>query len=462
EFVEKDERLLTTGYDRAIHVWNIKTGNKAKSFQGHATLIGELAVSPDGRRFATLGGDADGQLKLWDFKAQSSVRWFGGGDIVDVSSDGTCALNKGDNNAITVMDLATGLHLFEWRKPRKAYVPDFGKMAFRGGPGTVWVDHLYKEQIDVWDVATARQTATLTDLGHFGEFSPDGRLAVTYAKGRADRRLVEIDARRTIFSIPRGEISFSRDGRQLATWDEHGEQIDVRDAGTGAVTRTFATPQSIYGTWTSFSDDFARVAVANGDAGVSVRDTRTGQTLCTLTAVGEAQSTATISPDGRWVFAISAANTLRWFDADTGREIGRHQYRMPVHVPTFAPGGRRVIIRGQGDRVLDFAHQADRRAVRARIPAARAALAANPDDAPALATLGHWHALCAADDFAIPLLEKARAAGADFPPEALARCYWRVGRAAEAKAEFTRAAARAKSPEEKTYFDLCAACVGRC
>ncbi|MGB7158420.1 MAG: hypothetical protein WBD40_10175, partial [Tepidisphaeraceae bacterium] len=82
-----------------------------------------------------------------------------------------------------------------------------------------------------------------------------------------------------------------------------------------------------------------------------------------------------------------------------------------------------------------------------------AALRAKSDDAPALLALGEWYAFRGADDWAVDLLERARAGGANVSSLMLARCYWQLNHRVGAAREFRRAIERNEAPA--AYVNLC-------
>jgi len=63
------------------------------------------------------------------------------------------------------------------------------------------------------------------------------------------------------------------------------------------------------------------------------------------------------------------------------------------------------------------------------------------------------------NELAVPLLERALAAGAAGPALTLARCYWQSNRPADAAREFRRAIAQKEAPGE--YLQLCLEAVER-
>jgi WD40 repeat protein len=83
---------------------------------------------------------------------------------------------------------------------------------------------------------------------------------------------------------------------------------------------------------------------------------------------------------------------------------------------------------------------------------ARERLQDDPNNAEALAVLGHWYAGANADYWAVECFERARTGGVAVAPEELGRGYWRLGRKADAHAEFLKA--RATSAPDDVYLRL--------
>jgi RNA polymerase sigma factor (sigma-70 family) len=62
-----DGRLLASTDDAAVHVWEVATAKKVRTFRGHGGLIESLAFSADGRRLAS--SSADATTLVWDLTA---------------------------------------------------------------------------------------------------------------------------------------------------------------------------------------------------------------------------------------------------------------------------------------------------------------------------------------------------------------------------------------------------------
>ena len=63
-FSPDGERLVTSGEDGTVKVWNANTGQEILILRGHAGAVNSVAFSPDGNRI--ISGGEDGTVRIWD------------------------------------------------------------------------------------------------------------------------------------------------------------------------------------------------------------------------------------------------------------------------------------------------------------------------------------------------------------------------------------------------------------
>jgi WD40 repeat protein len=118
------KRIVSGGWnwsDPASHhpgelkVWDMETGKEVFSLKGHASSVTCLAISPDGRRIASGGGNpralhsrGRGELKLWDLEKGQEVLSLDGqlGPVSCVlfSPDGKRVVTGGWDTTLKVWD----------------------------------------------------------------------------------------------------------------------------------------------------------------------------------------------------------------------------------------------------------------------------------------------------------------------------------------------------------------------
>jgi len=63
-FMPEGRRLLSTGPDRTVRLWDVDSGREMQRLQAHAATVTALALSPDGATLAT--ASCDQTVRLWD------------------------------------------------------------------------------------------------------------------------------------------------------------------------------------------------------------------------------------------------------------------------------------------------------------------------------------------------------------------------------------------------------------
>ncbi len=284
--------------------------------------INVLTFSPDGRWLAI--GTQDGTIRLWDSSTWQEKWKVSFGEYYGVVP--------------TVRDLA--------------FSPDSHLLASGRDIGT-----------EVWDVATGRQVARMSDNGQVFSvaFSPDGRWVASGAdhvvhvwEATTGREISRVNSSSEI-------VRFSPDGRLVASGGSDGT-ITVWEAATGNVItiKKQVTPTRDFNPAISalvFSPDGHWIASGDGERWGSWMTPRTpigGTILIWEATTGKeiarfnhtdaiSERGLAFSPAGKWLASGSFDSTVRVWDVEHGQKVGEFVHDAPVNVVTFIEEGRWVV-----------------------------------------------------------------------------------------------------------------------
>src|SRR5205085_2416720 len=103
------KRVLTSGTDKTLRLWDADTGRQLRIFEGHTERVSGGALSPDGQRVLSCGDDKT--ARLWDATTGKELRQMTGHAdglfSVAFGPDGK-ALSAGCDQTMRLWDLNTG------------------------------------------------------------------------------------------------------------------------------------------------------------------------------------------------------------------------------------------------------------------------------------------------------------------------------------------------------------------
>jgi WD40 repeat protein len=97
-----DGRTVFAGVDERIIAWDVSTGSRVQTFNGHSASVIAIAPSPDGR--TVLSSDLNGQIIFWDVATAQEIRRQNG-YIPVFAADGHTALVSRADGSVILWDL---------------------------------------------------------------------------------------------------------------------------------------------------------------------------------------------------------------------------------------------------------------------------------------------------------------------------------------------------------------------
>jgi WD40 repeat protein/tetratricopeptide (TPR) repeat protein len=366
-FSPDGSKLATANMDKTVRLWNPVTGQALFVITGHNQSVDCVAFSNDGEQIAT--GGEDGTARIWRIQQPYEIPPLVGHtntiNQVVFSSDGTRMATAGSDNTVRVWLTSPG------REQRAltlsaaingvAFSPDGRRLASASSDGTG----------SVFDVESGAELFALN--GHTDEvksiaYSRDGlRMATGSFDGTARiwdaasgkelsiinaivGQVDSVDLNRNATRLAIGIYSDDASGEGAQIWDTRSVRSD------GALSRLDA--DHIWVKQVRFSPDGTRVATTGSSPPflVHVWDTESGRKLFTLSGHTANVLTAAYSPDGSTLATGGSDSTVKLWDTARGRE--RFTLSTPnvtVNSVAFSPDGRRLASTGSDWKVQFFA-----------------------------------------------------------------------------------------------------------
>jgi WD40 repeat protein/serine/threonine protein kinase len=309
------------------YLYRLCRGNHSLTLPRHEQVLGAMQFSPNGRMLATYCWDR--KLRLWD-------------------------LDERSNKPVFEVSNAAGLGGFS---------ADGQSLVFGSVGG----------RIDAYRLSTREVSNIRQDAGETFAFSPTANVVLTIAPDKQIKvwNLATAELR---FSLPGGQrrylefgwtdpATISPDGKWLAVIDpDEGPEALQRDRGirlwdleSGRELEALKDARQIRSL--CFSPNGRFLAAGDGQGNVHVRDLTTREVI-RIMAHGLPVLSLTFSPDGKVLATGSSDETIKLWDAATGRERPNHFRGQGGSVSSlaFSPDGRRLACGNRNSRakIWDF------------------------------------------------------------------------------------------------------------
>jgi WD40 repeat protein len=471
--------LLTGSNDGSLRIWSLSDGPLrpgesggaiARTFRGHEKGILWVAISPDGRRAASIADD--GFVRLWDLKADVECRVLPTATprYADTrfSIDGRLMLVAGVGRPMTLLDVSSGRILREFGKPSDnlAFAPFF--TTDRRHVAGAYLGEFY-----VWDLRSgelARRFSAGPAAHVMQTVASADAQAVVAAHRDGTAELWDLDAQKCVRTLLTGtgwrsggawyglNPAISPDGRWVAVSPITGDLL-IWDLKTGAEARRIKKPSP--DAELQFSPDGATLSFYNQDGNaLELVEVATGRRVSEIGAGDTVPHRTPFMPDRRHLLTVGSQQLLQLRDAKTGLLVHQFGGESFARIGSFrvSPGGDVIAIPTQTDGPLlawNLASWSQQSRLAPLAEQARNTLRTSPADPASLLTLGRWYASLGVHDWAIEFLERARAGGAEVQPLLLGRSCWIEGRLEQAAAEYRAAVRAATTPDDQFYLTLC-------
>lgn len=380
--------LVSHGLDGATKIWNIASGKEVRAVM-ESTSLGSLALSPDGRTFAT-ASVKNRSVSLYSVATGQLIRTFPPADNLWIwqirfSPDGKTLATLGYHNKIKIWNVNDGTEVQTLYPRADSQLGSLTTIEFsldgrylaspEAGAVRVWVlgtneTFAFPVSEKIYSLAFSPDGSRLVTGGENGEirvfdldrrvaerqlpaehaakvfalaFSPSGQ---TLASGSFDG---QVRLWNTDYSVPPRPFNGHTGGVFALAFDPTGkilasgggdDAIRLSNVGTGQEIKTLEGIAAL-GFSVDFSPDGRLLAIGREDKTIQIWNVESGTELRTFTGHSGLVWTTAFSPDGKLLASGSSDNTIRIWDIESGRTLREiYGHIGEVRRMAFSPDGK--------------------------------------------------------------------------------------------------------------------------
>ncbi|NES18391.1 MAG: hypothetical protein F6K41_05540 [Symploca sp. SIO3E6] len=309
--------LASGSNDQTVRLWDVNTGQCLKTLQGHTGCISSVAFSPKGKILAS--GSNDQTVRLWDVNTGQCLKVFSGhtNHLLSVifSPDGQTLISSSEDKTVRFWQVQTG----ECLKIIETHINWILSMAL-SPDGKTLVTGSDKQAVKFWDITTGECFGTLADYNSYV-------WAIAYSHQGSDAN--------------------NTDGQILATGSED-RTVRIWDAWTGEGLQTLQGHTDRV--WlVLFSPDNSTLLSASENQTVKLWDVHTGKCLRTLESYSNSILSVALSREGQLLASSGRDQQVRLWDVAKGECLKIMQgHTNIVSSLTFAPKFDKRLILASG------------------------------------------------------------------------------------------------------------------
>ncbi|MCL2293585.1 MAG: WD40 repeat domain-containing protein [Spirochaetes bacterium] len=259
-------------WDGKIRVWNTMTGEELRSFYGHSSLVSSTALSPCGGQIFL--GYTDGTAKIWDMESGSEIRsfciYYDTITSAAFSYDGNQVLISSMDGSLRLWDIETGNEISRLKQPHERS-PFWNTFSVAFSPNGMQALSSTSGYIFLWDTGIGQKIKRFRPDHRnvpFITFTPNGKQAITGSMGAGEGftlwSIETGEGLKTFYGHSRwvGKVTFSPCGRHILS-NSGDSTMRLWNMRTGQEIAQFISfPDD---EWVVITPDGFYTASANGD-----------------------------------------------------------------------------------------------------------------------------------------------------------------------------------------------------